>query len=231
MPYTNTKGGSYNLVIARVDKTDLYHIWYGVYHIWYESNFVNLLIDKKMVVTRIKPLYDEKGKIRGYIDKYTEEIYGFPVIIGRKKNPYGKGWVMNSQDAALIIAKDKDIKGETHRVLWFIIGILDFENWVQISITEIAKELNIKQPHVSRAIKVLEEKEVILRGPKIGRSYAFMLNPNFGWKGNVENLEEYRNKKHKEEIKNSNKKENLVQLSKKYNMSIQELLRLREQLI
>ena len=102
---------------------------------------------------------------------------------------------MNSQEAMVILAKDKDIKGETHRVLWFIGGILDFENWVQLSITEIANELDLKQPSVSRAMKVLETKEIIIRGPKVGRSYAFMLNPDFGWKGKVKNLDEYRRRK------------------------------------
>ncbi len=53
---------------------------------------------------------------------------------------------------------------------------------------------DLKQPNVSRAMKILEEKEIILRGPKVGRSYAFMLNPDFGWKGNVANLEYYRKK-------------------------------------
>ena len=153
-----------------------------------------------MAVTRLKPLYDKEGKLKGYVDKYTGEEYGFPVIVGRKRKPYGKGWVMNSQDAAILLAKDKDIKGETHRVLWLIIGILDFENWVQISITEIGNELGLKQQAVSRAMKVLEEKQIILRGPKVGRSYAFMLNPDFGWKGNVANLDDYRKKREEEEI-------------------------------
>ena len=145
-----------------------------------------------MAVTRLKPLYNKVGKLKGYIDKYTGEEYGFPVIVGRKKNPYSKGWVMNSQEAMVILAKDKEIKGETHRVLWFIGGILDFENWVQLSISEIAEELELKQPNVSRAIKLLEKKEIIIRGPKVGRCYAFMLNPEFGWKGKVKNLDEYR---------------------------------------
>ena len=187
-----------------------------------------------MPVTRIKPLYDEKGRIKGYIDKYTEEEYGFPAVRGKKKNPYSKGWTMNSQEASVLLAKDKDIKGETHRVLRFIEGILDFENWAHISITEIAKELDLKQPSVSRAIKILEQKKIILRGKKLGRSYAFMLNPDFGWKGDVTILEKYRSKKQKEKTKNSeqkNSKENLTQLSKKYNMTIQELLELREKLI
>ena len=174
----------------------------------------------KMPVTRLKPFYDKEGNIKGYVDKYTGEEHGFPVIFGRKRKPYGKGWVMNSQDAAILLAKDKDIKGETHRVLWFIIGILDFENWVQLSITEISQELGLRQPHVSRAMKVLEEKEIILRGPKVGRSYAFMLNPEFGWKGEVANLDDYRKKREDEEKQRKNheryeKNLELVGLSKK----------------
>ncbi len=155
-----------------------------------------------MAVTRLKPLYDKAGKLKGYVDKYTGEELGFPVIVGRKRNPYGKGWVMNSQEALEIVAKDKDIKGETYRVLFFICARLDFENWVQLSITEIANELNLKQPAVSRAMKVLEDKQIILRGPKVGRSYAFMLNPEFGWKGKVTNLEDYRRKEWDKETKN-----------------------------
>ncbi len=157
-----------------------------------------------MAVTRLKPLYDKMGKLKGYVDKYTGEEFGFPVIVGRKRNPYGKGWVMNSQEALEIVAKDKDIKGETYRVLFFICARLDFENWVQISITEIAKELGMHQPDVSKAMKVLEEKEIILRGPKVGRSYAFMLNPEFGWKGKVKNLDEYR--KERDDIEHREKK-------------------------
>jgi len=173
-----------------------------------------------MAVTRLKPLYDRAGKLKGYVDKYTGEEFGFPVIVGRKRNPYGKGWVMNSQEAMVALAKDKDIKGETHRVLWFIGGILDFENWVQLSITEIGNELDLKQQAVSRAMKVLEEKQIILRGPKVGRSYAFMLNPEFGWKGKVKNLDDYRREREDRENHQKNRErleENfkLVKLSKK----------------
>jgi DNA-binding Lrp family transcriptional regulator len=173
-----------------------------------------------MAVTRLKPLYDRAGKLKGYVDKYTGEEYGFPVIVGRKRSPYTKGWVMNSQEALEVVAKDKDIKGETYRVLFFICARLDFENWVQLSVKEIAQELNLKQPSVSRAMKILEQKEIILRGPKVGRSYAFMLNPDFGWKGKVKNLDDYR--KQREDRENQEKsrqrfEENLksVELSKK----------------
>ncbi len=150
-----------------------------------------------MSITRIRPLYDQKDRLIGYLDIFTGEKYGFPVITSKKENPYSRGWIMNSQEAAILVAKDRDIKGETHRVLWFLIGILDFENWIQLSATEMGKELNMHRQDISKAIKVLERKEIILRGSKIGRSYSFMLNPEFGWKGKVKNLEKYREDKYK----------------------------------
>ena len=135
-----------------------------------------------------------KVEIVAYDRNTGEIIEGVPVLCGVKKNPYSTGWVMNSQEALEIIAKDKEITGGVHRVLWFIVARLDFENWIQISQQEICKELEIKKQHVSSAIKLLEQKEIILRGPKVGRSYAFRLNPYFGWKGDVKNLEDYRKK-------------------------------------
>jgi DNA-binding transcriptional regulator GbsR (MarR family) len=174
-----------------------------------------------MAVTRVKPIFDDRGKMRGYEDIYTGEQFGLPVLVGRKDSPYANGWYMGNQELAReIFAKDKDIKSETHRVLWFIISILDFENWVQLSITEIANELGMRQPNVSKAIKVLENKEVIIRGPKVGRSFSFRFNPEFGWKGKVKNLDHYRKQKEDEENQQQNQERyeknlELVELSKK----------------
>ena len=48
--------------------------------------------------------------------------------------------------------------------------------------------------NVSRAVKNLIEFEIILEGPKIGRSKTYRLKPQFGWKGTVSN--------HKKALKN-----------------------------
>ncbi len=194
---TKTKGKAYNPYISRVLFNNPYLIAYGLYVIAY-----GFLCNGEvfMAVTRIKPIFDIKGKMRGYEDIYTGEQYGFPVLVGRKNNPYTNGWYMGNQELAReIFAKDKDFKSETHRVLWFIISILDFENWVQLSITEMADELGMRQPNVSKAIKVLENKGVIIRGPKVGRSFSFRFNPDFGWKGKVRNLDEYRQQRDDQE--------------------------------
>jgi len=190
-----------------------------------------------MPVTRIKAIFDQKGRIKGYLDIYTGKEYNFPVLVGKKESPYEYGFYMGNQILAReVIAKDKDIKGETHRVLWLLISILDFENWIQISVTDLAKEIDMLQPNVSKAIKVLEKKEIILRGPKIGRSSSFRFNPEILWKGKVKNLNKYRKEKEDERIKdlknktNKRKQKKLEDLSKKYNISIEELVNLKDEL-
>ena len=134
------------------------------------------------------------------VDQDTGEVLdGLIVYCGVKRNPYAKGWVMNSQESLEIIAKDKDLTGEAHRVLWYLLSRLDFENWIQVTQREIADELGLKKQNASRSILLLESKRIILRGPKIGRSYAFRLNPYFGWKGKVRNLDDYRQKENDRE--------------------------------
>ena len=45
---------------------------------------------------------------------------------------------MNSQEALKLLATDRDLKGETYRVLLLLLSQLDFENWIQITQKEIS---------------------------------------------------------------------------------------------
>ena len=134
------------------------------------------------------------------VDQDTGEVLdGVVVYCGVKQNPYSKGWVMNSQEALELLATDKDLTGENYRVLLLLLSRLDFENWIQITQSDIVKTLDMKKQNVSRAILLLEEKGIILRGPKVGRSYAFRLNPYYGWKGKVKNLNDNRREENERE--------------------------------
>lgn len=117
---------------------------------------------------------------------------GIYVFIPTKRNPYQQGWIMNAQDALESLAADKDFTGETYRVLLHVMAKLDFENWVLLTQTEIAKALEMKRPNVSRQFALLEKKEVLLRGPKAGSAWTWRLNPEYGWKGKVKSLNAYR---------------------------------------
>ena len=133
-------------------------------------------------------------KIASFDQDTGEILRGVIVYCGVKQNPYSTGWVMNSQEALELLASDKDLTKESLRVLMFLMARLDFENWIRITQKEISEKLGIKKSNISKAVLLLEEKGIILRGPKLGRSSAFRLNPYFGWKGKVKNLEEYRRK-------------------------------------
>ncbi len=131
-------------------------------------------------------------KIASFDQDTGEILKGVIVYCGVKQNPYSTGWIMNSQDALELLASDQDLSKESLRVLMFLMARLDFENWIQVTQKEISEKLGIKKSNISKAISLLEQKEIILRGAKLGRSNTFRLNPYFGWKGKVKNLEEYR---------------------------------------
>ena len=99
---------------------------------------------------------------------------------------------MAFQDTFIELAKDPELTLEPKNILLYMFGRLDFENFIQLSQTEIAEALGMRQSNVSRAIKTLTDKQIILEGPKVGRSKCYRLNPHYGWKGKVTNLQEAR---------------------------------------
>ena len=92
---------------------------------------------------------------------------------------------MAFQDAFEELAKDREITNEPRRVLDYMFSKLDFENFIQLSQKEIIEILGINKSNVSKAIKLLTRKQIVLEGPKVGRSRCYRLNPNYGWKGKV----------------------------------------------
>ncbi len=114
-----------------------------------------------------------------------ESINGFVAVIRPKqKSSFERHFTMN-QAALLTIANQ--LTHEQTRVLLALLTNLDYENFIQVSQIDIAENLKMNRPNTSRAIKNLLTMEIILQGPKIGRSNTFRLNPNFGWKGTVSN--------------------------------------------
>jgi DNA-binding MarR family transcriptional regulator len=97
---------------------------------------------------------------------------------------YDKRWFIMAQDALVILAKDKDLTLEPKNVLLYLLSQLDFENFMHVPQVEIAEALGMDKSKVSKAIKLLTEKGILIRGPKQARSSSFRLNPNFGYKGN-----------------------------------------------
>jgi len=75
------------------------------------------------------------------------------------------------------------LTGETYSVMLYLMGRLSFDNWINVTQAEIGKNLNLAQPNVARAMKVLVEKNIILEGPRKGRCRTYRLNYAIGYNG------------------------------------------------
>ena len=133
----------------------------------------------------------DKGSRRrmGSIDLDTGEIFeqGIPVWVGAKVK-WREDWFMGFQEAFKKVSEDPEINPEMTRVWLNLLSRLGFENWVAVPQVEIAKDLNMQRANVSRAIRGLLQKELLIRGPKLGRTSAYKLNSNYAWKGKIRNL-------------------------------------------
>ncbi|MDC4581690.1 helix-turn-helix domain-containing protein, partial [Acinetobacter baumannii] len=87
-----------------------------------------------------------------------------------------------------------ELNHDQMRVLMALLAEVEYENYNQVAQLDIAEALGMQITNVSRAVKNLIEFEIVLEGPKSGRSKTYRLNPQFGWKGTVSN--------HKKAIKN-----------------------------
>lgn len=125
----------------------------------------------------------------GIVDLDTGEIEdGVPVWVARRpRSPYD-GWVTMNQAFLEELATREDVHGETLRMFVFLSARLSFQNQVLLTQQEIATALRMRRQNVGRAMNKLEELGAILRGPRVGRSYAWRLNPNAGWKGKLVDL-------------------------------------------
>jgi hypothetical protein len=126
----------------------------------------------------------------GNFDQETGEVLdGVLVLVGRRiGSPYGRQWMQINQDALAEIAADPEMGTEAFRVFLYLNARLDFENLIQVPQTDIAVALGMTKQSVNRAIRLLEAKQIILRGPQVGRSSSWKLNVHYGWKGKVTQL-------------------------------------------
>jgi hypothetical protein len=74
------------------------------------------------------------------------------------------------------------------RVLTYMMGRLDWDNYITLSQVEVAGELDLHRQHVHAAIKLLVARDY----PGGARSHSYRLNSTYGWKGKTINLRERR---------------------------------------
>lgn len=100
--------------------------------------------------------YDENGKIKDI--KEVEEI------IKVQKRHFKKGTFFTMNKLISKIVLQKKYTGETFRVLFILLEMIDFNNRIKtFRQVDIADILKISQSNVSRALKVLKDDNIIYK--------------------------------------------------------------------
>jgi predicted transcriptional regulator len=133
-----------------------------------------------------------------FFDTVTGEILDnneYQIVAIPRRIKIKEGWFMTFQDSLEVLATDKELSGQTFRVLMLMMSRLDFNNFIGVEQVELAQKLGIHRPDVTLAIRKLVAKGIIEKGPKFGKANTYKLNPLYGWKGRVKNLNEERKKR------------------------------------
>ena len=133
----------------------------------------------KYVTLGVKDVSD-KEKILTVIDKETGEIQARVKLPDRT---FGKQrWFAMFQDAMIWISQ-QHMTGEQVNVLCNLIGRMEYDNRIIFKTKDVADAVGIHPNHVSRALKVLREKDIIYKDPNNDKIYK--LNPHIGHKGTM----------------------------------------------
>lgn len=123
--------------------------------------------------TRIKLLDGDTGEV---IDEGS-------VVYVPKRIRMKEGWFMAMQDGLEMLAREP-VRGETMRVLLYLMSQMEFENYVRPTVSEIADALSMKRPNVSRAIRQLRDRRILIDG----EHGSLRLESSYGWRGKVRTM-------------------------------------------
>jgi len=110
----------------------------------------------------------------------------------RKKN-YPVKWLLLWQDESEIgvsmveQAKSAKMTLTDYRVRDFLMGTIGLGNFVFVNQAEVARELNVHRVTVVESIKRLCALQILVKGPKSGRSNTYMVSPAFCFAGGLGN--------------------------------------------
>lgn len=129
---------------------------------------------------------------KGIDTRTGEELPELPVLFQKEiKHSFGKEYFVGFNAKFKEIAKDKDLNWESGRVFYFLLGSLDYQNFVLIRQKNIAEELQMSQPQVSRALKKLEKKGYVTIQDGVDRVKAYRISSEAAWKGSGKSFKKH----------------------------------------
>jgi DNA-binding transcriptional ArsR family regulator len=87
------------------------------------------------------------------------------------------------------LARDKDLNGDALRVFLGVLEHLDYENKFEMTLKDLAANLGMHRPNVSKYITLLVKKGYLKVEKTIGSVKFYRLDPSFGFKNRVSKLE------------------------------------------
>lgn len=150
---------------------------------------------------------ENKKYVTGMATIWPEDIQQEPVqayFNAPQKHKYNARWLLFWQDRTGMSMQEqaemvKPLTQTEYRVRDWLIGEIGIGNYVFVNQSEMCRRLNINKKNGSIAIKRLIELNILIQGPKSGRSNTYMVNPAFCFSGNLKNGIKARN-----EIKKGN---------------------------
>ncbi|MDD5228525.1 MAG: GIY-YIG nuclease family protein [Methylococcales bacterium] len=108
------------------------------------------------------------------------------------------------------LALNQNLRISDYRLMLFLFGHLDFENYISITQKQISAVTKIGQAEISKSLKRLEE-QAILTKEKKGNRNVYRLNSSYAWKGKISEFQ----KEEKDRKKRAASEAKIVQLKQK----------------
>lgn len=112
----------------------------------------------------------------------------------RKRNKFDERWLIlwqgQSEIGVSVVEQakmERPLTQTEYRVRDYLLGTIGIGNYVYVNQAEVGRELRLARSNVSTAIKRLIELQIIIQGPKAGKSNTYMLNPAYCYFGRIEN--------------------------------------------
>jgi DNA-binding MarR family transcriptional regulator len=83
---------------------------------------------------------------------------------------------------------DENLTQQDFKVLFFVLGNMEYDNLFQMSQAAIAEELKTQQPNVAKAMKKLMNKDLIRIVGNVGRQNIYQVSPYLALKSRAKNL-------------------------------------------
>ena len=126
--------------------------------------------------------------------KIPEGQQAIALITFEKKLSRNSRHIRVFQDGLFELAKDKDLTGDALRTILGILSRLEYEGTFSMSISALAKDLEVNRAAMSRAVKLLVEKEYLKVSKTTGQVKTYVIDPGFAFKNRVSKLERIQRK-------------------------------------